>query len=230
MSAELPQLERLIADAAERHYGGRRRRRMPAPRLSLVAGLVAAAAVVVLAIAILPLRSDEQAARPPVDPATVLAERYSVFAGSHTPSRLEAAALSDKQDDVLDARKPATTRQLRRLPGGGFVVVAGTTKWGAATICFWERDTSGGRSGCQNLSDLPATAPGFVFGAFDDDVIALVPDVVTSVRMQLRDGTTRPVPVKDNLAYLHAGQRVCRISWTTAGGDTGADRSLMAGC
>ena len=230
MSAELPQLERLIADAAERHYGGRRRWRLPSPRLSLVAGLVAAAAAVVLAIAIFPLDSDEQSASPPTDPAKLLGERYSAFAGSHTPSRLESKALRDKQDDVLDARKPATTRQLRRFPGGGLVVVAGTTKWGAATICFWEQDKSGGRSGCQNLSDLPAAAPGFVFGPFDDDVIALVPDVVTSVRMQLRDGTTRPVPVKDNLAYLYAGQRVCRISWTTASGDTGSERSLMAGC
>jgi hypothetical protein len=227
MSAELPQLERLIADAAERHYGARRRWRLPAPRLSLVAGLVAAAAAVVLAIAILPIRSDEQSASPPADPAKALAERYSVFAGAPAPTRLEGKAVEDMQG-TLDISKPVTTRQLRRFDGGGFVVLAGTAKSGGSAVCFWEQETSGGSAGCQDLTDVPTAAPWFGYGSGigpeTDQIVALVPDAVTSFEMKLKDGTTEAVPIKNNLAYVRAGQPICRVTWTTADGKTGHER------
>ena len=227
MSAELPQLERLIADAAERHYGARRRWRLPAPRLSLVAGLVAAAAAVLLAVVIFPLRSDERPATPPTNLAAELAQRYSVFAGTPAPSRLETAALRDTQD-AFDGRQPVTTRLLRRFPGGGFVVMAGTTKQGEPALCVWEQERSGGAGGCQNLSDVPAAAPWFAYGdgigPATDQIVALVPDVVTSFEMKLKDGSTEKVPVQRNLAYVRAGQPICRVTWTTADGKTGHER------
>jgi hypothetical protein len=227
MSAELPQLERLIADAAERHYGARRRWRLPAPRLSMVAGLVAAAAAVVLAVVIFPLRSDERPASPPAAPTEALAQRYSVFAGAHTPSRLETKAVQDMQG-TLDASKPVTTRQLRRFDGGGFVVVAGTAKSGDAAVCFWEQETSGGSAGCQDLADVPVAAPWFGYGGGigpeTDQIVALVPDAVTAFDMELKDGTTEAVPIKNNLAYVRAGQPICRVTWTTADGRTGHER------
>ncbi|HEX5619462.1 MAG TPA: hypothetical protein VFX51_13645 [Solirubrobacteraceae bacterium] len=227
MSAELPQLERLIADAAERHYGGRRRFRVPAPRLSLVAGLVAAAAAVVLAIAILPLDSDEQSAAPPGNPAKALAGRYSVFAGEHTPSRLESQAVQD-MDGSLDTRQPVATRLLRRFHDGGFVVVAGTTKGGAEALCVWEQETSGGSAGCQDLADVPTTAPWFAYGngigPDTDQIVALVPDAVVYMKMTLKDGSSRIVPVRNNLAYIHAGLPICSVTWTFADGRTGHER------
>jgi hypothetical protein len=221
----LPQLERLIADAAERHYGGRRR--LPAPRLPLVAGLVAAAAAVVLAIAILPLDSDERSAAPPTDPTRALAERYSVFAGSHAPTRLEATAVPEMQG-TLDIRRPVTTRLLRRFPGGGFVVIAGTAKDGKAALCIWEQRRSGGSASCQDLADVPDAAPWFGYGSGigpePDQIVALVPEAVMSFDMELKDGTTKAVPVEKNLAYVRAGQPICSVTWTTADGQTGHER------
>jgi len=225
MSAELPQLERLIADAAERHYGARRR--VPTPRLSLVAGLVAAAAAVVLAIAIFPLRSDEQPAAPPTDPAKGLAKRYSVFGGSPKPSRLEATAVQDMQG-TLDTQKPVTTRLLRRFHDGGFVVLAGTTKHGTAALCVWEQKSSGGSAGCQDLSDVPVADPWFAYGdgvgPNTDQIVALVPDAVVYMKMELKDGSSRIVGIHRNLAYIEAGSPICRVVWTFADGRTGQER------
>jgi hypothetical protein len=230
MSAELPQLERLIADAAERHYGGRRRLRVPAPRLSLVAGLVAAAAAVVLAIAIFPLSSDEQVAQPrPSDPAVdELAASYGVFAGERTVSDLEQAALDDHAD-FLDLSKPVTTRLLRRFDDGGIVAVVGSTQTDPKTaVCLWiQRSESGGGS-CGFVSELLATKdPSFTFGSigrYTNEIMALVPDSITSVRIDLKGGTTEAVPIKSNLAYTTADEPICRVTWTTADGRTGHER------
>jgi hypothetical protein len=224
MSAELPQLERLIADAAERHYGARRRWRLRAPRLSLVAGFVAAAAAIALAIAILPIRSDEQSASPPTNLESLLAQRFSVFKGTPAPTRLEGQAVEDMQG-TLDTSKPVTTRLLRRFPGGGFVVLAGAGPNGKAAVCFWEQETSGGSGGCGDYDDVPVAAPWFGYGSGigpeTDQIVALVPDVVTSFEMELKDGSTEEVPVEKNLAYVRAGQPICRVTWTTADGQTG---------
>lgn len=229
MSAELPQLERLIADAAERHYGGRRRWHLPAPRLSLVAGLAAAAAAVVLAIAIFPLRSDEQTApRPAGDAAAELAARYSVFAGAHAPSKLETAALDDHAD-VLDLGKPVTTRVLRRFSDGGIVAVVGTTRTRAETaVCLWMQRESSGSGTCALARQLLASRrPWFGFGSvgqYTNEVTALVPDDIKAVQIELKSGEIRDVQIENNLAYAAAREPICRADWTTADGRAGHER------
>jgi hypothetical protein len=226
MSAELPQLERLLADAAERHYR-RRRVRMPRPRLSVVAGLAAAAAAVVLAIAIFPLRSDEQSARPAADPPAALAAQYSVFAREHAPGALEAAAIDDHRN-VFNLSEPVSTRLLRRFRGGGVVALVGTTKVKPApAVCLWEQDKDLGGGSCQHLSDVLRERPWFAYGRIGrspNEIRALVPDAVTELRMELKDGSVRDVPVENNLAYTTAGQPICRVTWTTADGRTGHER------
>jgi len=227
MSAELPQLERLIADAAERHYGGRRRLRVPSPRLSLVAGLVAAAAVV-LAIAILPLRSDEQSASPPAAPTSELAAQYGVFAGERAPTDLERTALDDHAD-FLDLSKPVTTRLLRRFDDGGIVAVVGTTKTDPkAAVCLWVQRSASGGGSCDFVSELLGTKePSFTFGSigrYTNEIIALVPDTIRSVRVDLKGGMRRRVPIENNLAYATTGEPICRVTWTSADGQTGHER------
>jgi hypothetical protein len=226
MSAELPQLERLIADAAERHYG-RRRLRVRAPRLSLVAGFAAAAAAIALAIVILPIRSDERSASPPSDPAAELAPTFSVFASEPARSRLEAEAVQD-QRLVLDLRKPVSTRLLRQHDGQGVVVVIGTTttKPGKA-VCLWERTKRGGGSSCAEASTLVAGRPWFVYGGIGrtpNEIRALVPDDVITLQAELKNGKTREVPVAKNLAYVTTDQPICWVNWTTADGKTGRER------
>jgi hypothetical protein len=226
MSAELPALERLLSDAAERHYG-RRRFPLRTPRLRVVAGLAGAAAAVALAIAILPMSSDERAAQPRSDPAAQLAGLYSVFAGTHTATPLETAALDD-QGDILDLSKPVTTRLLRRFPHGGVVALVGTTKRSEPAVCVSvQRKTTGG-GGCSLVADLlEDDAPGFTFGSigrYTNEISALVSDKITSVRIELKSGATRELPLDNNLAYASADEPICRVSWTTADGQTGHRR------
>ena len=228
MSAELPALERLLADAAQRHYGARRRWRMPLPRPALVLGLVAAAGAVVLAIAILPVRSDEHAAAPPSNPAVRLADSYSVFAGTHAPTALETTALDDYRQ-VLDLSKPVTTRLLRRFPDGGVVALVGTTKTTRrAGVCLWLQRKDGSGGSCSYVSDLLKQAPpSFSFGGFAreaNEILGLVPDAVTSVRIDLKSGARRDVRIANNLAYALVDEPVCRVTWTTADGHTGHQR------
>jgi hypothetical protein len=227
MSAELPQLERLIADAAERHYGGRRWLHVPVPRLSLVAGLVVATAAVVLAIAILPLRSDEQSAQPPADLAAQLAKRYSVFAGTQTPTKLEDRALSEL-GTLVDRREPTTTRLLRRFATGGGVVGTVGTSAGRPAVCVTvTRPTSGGSS-CERLATaVSSRGPSFIWGGIGrspNEVIALVPDDVTSVRIDVEGGATHELSLANNFAYRAGGQPICRVTWTFADGRTGHER------
>jgi hypothetical protein len=230
MSAELPQLERLIADAAERHYAGRRWLHVPVPRLSLVAGLVVATAAVVLAIALLPLRSDEQSANPPADPTGALAEHYGIFANGQDVGPREYALAAD-QLRALDSSKPVAIRVLRSLPGGGIVAIAGTGPKGQPAVCLSEQHKHVGGGGCKDVSDLVREQrPWFTFGVpgqIDTAVTALVPDEITSVRMELESGATRTVPIKNNLAYASAGETVCAVSWTKTDGSTGRERSLF---
>lgn len=231
MSAELPELERLIADAAERHYGGRRRLRLPAPRLSLVAGLVAAAAAVVLVIAIFPLGSDERAATPaPENPASALAQQYGIFAHGQDVSP-RAYQIAEDQLHALDPKRPVVVRMLRSFPNGGIVAVAGTGPKGETAVCLSEMRKHSGGGACTDVSDLPAdNSPWFVFGvpgSSDSNVTAFVPDDVASVRMELKSGATRNVPIDNNFAYAKAGETVCAVSWTTEDGRTDRARSTL---
>jgi hypothetical protein len=231
MSAELPELERLIADAAERHYGGRRRW-LPTPRLSLVAGVVVAAAAVVLAIAIFPLDSDEQAASPAIDnPAAELGKRYAIFArGQDVGAR--AYAVAEDQLRSLAPQTPVAVRMLRSSPSGDMVAVAGTGPEGKPALCFAEQTSHSGGGGCIDVADLPSDEPWFVYGvpgARESVVTAIVPDAVQSVRMELESGATRNVPIENNLAYAKAGKTVCAVSWTTDEGRTDRERSLFDG-
>ena len=232
MSAELPELERLIADAAERHYGGRRRLRLPAPRLSLVAGLVAAAAAAVLAIAIFPLGSDERAATPGTEnPAAAAAEVYGIFAhGQDVGPR--AYEIAEDQLQVLDPKRPVAVRMLRTFEGGGMVAVAGTGPDGKPAVCFSEQRGHAGGGGCSDVDDLPRNAPWFLYGvpgAGDNTIAALVPDRIESMRMELTSGATRNVPIEKNLAYGKAGETICAVNWTTEDGQTGRERGLFSG-
>jgi hypothetical protein len=220
MSAELP----------ERHYGGRRWLHVPVPRLSLVAGLVVATAAVVLAIAILPLRSDERSASPPADPTGALAEQYGIFARGQDVGPREYV-LAEDQLRALDSSKPVAIRMLRSLPGGGVVAIAGTGPKGEPGVCLSEQHKHVSGGGCIDVSDLVREQrPWFTFGVpgqTDTSVTAFVPDAVTSVRMELASGATRTVPIKNNLAYAKAGETVCAVSWTTSDGRTDRERSLF---
>jgi hypothetical protein len=232
MSAELPQLEQLIADAAERHYGSRRRWRLPSPRLSLVAGVVAAAAAVVLAIAIFPLGSDERsAAGSRTHPTTEVAQRYGIFARGQDPGP-RAFETAEDQLRSLDPKQPVAVRTLRRFDDGAIVVVAGTSPAGEPALCFAEERAQSGGGGCSNVADLPRNEPWFPYGVpgVDDNTItAVVPDSVESVRIVLRNGTTRNVPIENNLAYETADQTICAVGWTTEDNRTDHERSLFWG-
>jgi len=231
MSAELPQLEQLITDAAERHYGGRRRRRLPSPRLSLVAGVIAAAAAVVLAIAILPLDSDEQSASPRTDPTTAVGQRYGIFARGQDVDP-KAYEIAHDQMQSLDSGKPVAVRVLKRFDDGAMVVVAGTSLQGHPALCFSEERAQSGGGGCSDVADLPRDDPWFPYGVpgvDDTTVTALVPDNVESLRLVLRNGTTRNVPIENNLAYGTADETICAVGWTTKDGRPGRERSLFYG-
>jgi hypothetical protein len=235
MSAELPELERLIADAAERHYSARRPWRLPAPRLSLVAGLVAAAAAVVLAIVILPLRSDEQSASPPgvANPAAPLAKRYAIFARGQQDVGARAFAIAEDQLRALAPQTPVAVRMLRSFDDGGIVAAAGTSRIGGEpAVCLSEQHTHTGGGGCIDVADLPADEPWFTFGVpghSDTTVTALVPDAVTAMSMELASGATRNVPIENNLAYARAGETVCSVRWETESSGGGSGHSLP-GC
>jgi len=230
MSAELPELERLIADAAERHYGGRRRW-LPTPRLSLVAGVVAAAAAVVLAIAIFPLDSDERSASPRIDPTAKVAQRYGIFARGQDVDP-KAYEIAQDQMQSLDSGSPVAVRVLKRFDDGALVVVAGTSLQGEPALCFSEERAQSGGGGCSNVSDLPRSEPWFLYGVpgvGDNTIAALVPDTVESLRVVLRSGATRNVPIENNLAYGTADETICAVGWTTEDGRTGRERSLFSG-
>ena len=164
MSAELPELER-----PDRRRGRAPLRRtaaaaLPAPRLSLVAGLVAAAAAVVLVIAIFPLGSDEQAASPATEnPASALAKQYGIFArGQDVGPR--AYPIAEDQLRSLAPQTPVAVRMLRSSPDGGIVAVAGTGPEGKPAVCFAEQTSHSGGGGCIDVADLPSDEPWFVFG------------------------------------------------------------------
>jgi hypothetical protein len=229
MSVELPRLEQLLADAAERHYGPRRAR-VRLPRLRVAIGVAVAAAAVVLAVVFLPLPTDERAAGPRRDPADAVADHFSVFAHGQAPNAA-AMAIADNQRRALDPRKSVEARLLKRFPGGGIVALAGASRQGEPSVCLTEMHRGGGGGGCITLANLlRERGPWFTFGVpgqTDDAVTALVPDNIAAMRMRLKSGATRPVPVTDNLAYARAGETVCEVTWTTADGHSGRERALF---
>jgi hypothetical protein len=179
---------------------------------------------------LLPLRSDERSARPPVaNPAAPLADRYGIFARAQDPGA-RAFALAEDQLRALAPQSPVAVRMLRSFDDGGIVAVAGTGRVrGEPAVCLSEQHTHVAGGGCVDMADLPAQRPWFTFGVpglRNNTVTAFVPDNITALRMELRSGVTRNVPIENNLAYANAGEKVCAVSWTTAGGDTGSAPSL----
>jgi hypothetical protein len=231
MSAELPGLERLLADAAERHYS-RRRPRLWLPRPAVVAPLVVAAAVVVaLAIAVFPLGSDEQAATPPRtsdDPAAPLADRYSVFARPEEHRRTVGVDVLESHRDYLDMTRGYSSWVLRETAEGQIVALAGTARNGDPTLCLWEADENGGTGACTGMAQLlsdrdPWVQTGFVAGT-GYLFTALVPDDVTSLSIELKGGAAQEVPIENSLAEAITDRPVCQVSWTSSDG-TGTSES-----
>jgi hypothetical protein len=230
MSVELPALEQLLADAAQRHYGGRRSR-LRWPRPALVTGLVAAAAAVALAIAVLPIRLHDNSGSPAGDPVDRL---YSVFARPEPHrSALERRVIAGQS--LVEPGSPIKSRLLRRFDdGGGIVALVGKSlDMRGRTLCLYVEHKTTGGGGCADLSRLLAKRrPWFTFGTFgrtQKEVVALVPDDIRSVRIKLKSGATRDIRIESNLAYVVAGERVCRVEWTAIDGRTGHDRSVF-GC
>jgi hypothetical protein len=226
MSAELPGLERLLADAAERHYG-RRRPRLWLPRPAVVAPLAVAALVVALAIAVFPLGSDEQAATPPRtdDPAAPLADSYGVFADQENRESVAVVVL-EAYKDVFDSAHPVSTWPLRTTGTSSVVALAGTGRDGEPTLCLWRGNKQGDSVGCTHIGELVSSSDPWAQIGFQPGIghtfTALVPDDVTLVRIELKGGASRDLEIANNLAYATSDQPICGYRWKTSDGDAGA--------
>jgi len=231
MSVELPRLEQLLADAAERHYGPRRAR-LHLPLVRVVIGLAAAAAAVALAIAVLPLRTDERAATPPAVVPAPLTRAYHVFAGPQPRmSALERRVAAEYGQRILDPSRPVSTRLLRRFSDGGVVAVAGTaTGRHEPAVCLFEDRARESGGGCMDVDTLLGERKPWVeFRSFDNvgnTANVLVPDDVTSVRLVIDGGSSRELRIVDNFAYGASKRLICRVTWTTRDGHTGHQRDV----
>jgi hypothetical protein len=113
MSTELPELERLLSDAAQRRYGRRARSRRRVRGWLVPAAVLALLCVAAVIVARQPSGSDERTVGPRRAPrAETLGEAYGVFAKPQSRShpRLQ---LGIEPEHFLDTDEPVLTRVLR---------------------------------------------------------------------------------------------------------------------
>jgi hypothetical protein len=212
---DLPQLQEALVGAA------RRRNRRSRAR-SAVVGLAAVAAVVIVAATAFkgPGEREREVATPPTPTPAPL---------SATPTAREAADRfavlrgdSHLVQDVrgLDVEKGAQTYLWLRRNGYSHYVSVSWHGFNFGT----GRDGKyyGGGTGTDVLG---AYAEGRL-APFDKTpagdawlYAALVPDGVRDAVFIYRDGTTEPVPIKDNALALESDRQPVKVSWTTPDGE-----------
>lgn len=240
MTGELPELERLLMDAAERRYGttrsGFRARIRPlTPTWRLVASLAALATFAIVLASTFSLTRDDEGSggdRGSVPGANRLATAYGVFA--ETEASLEGFDPSDPvMGTPIDSAKALTSKTLYERDGVRIYATVGVSRAsGRDIICLARRSTDTESGSCANVDDLLAkTEPHFGFGmdVGEQFAWALVRDDMSSVRAVFDDGTSEDVPIADNVAYVQAPRTICRLTWLNRNGGSGVERTDGAG-
>ena len=200
---DLPQLQHALVAAA------RRRNRLARARSALV-GLAALAAVLVAAASALDVRDREFEVSAPPSPSSVLTPRGAAdrFAVLRDESRLT------KQSSGFDAGPGSQTYRVR-LQGSLFYYVTVGER-----MCISVVDKSGFGGGCLGPEAIKDFSEGRLGVEGDRDLIyALVPDGTRDASITYRDGTTEPVPIKDNLLKVAPSKPPAKVSWTTPDGE-----------
>jgi hypothetical protein len=211
---DLPQLQEALVGAA------RRRNRRSRAR-SAVVGLAAVAAVVFVAGTTFngPHEGEREVAAPPPPPplsatptAREAADRFAVLRGdSHLVQDVRG----------LDVEKGAQTYLWLRRNGYSHYVSVSWHGFNFGT----GRDGKyyGGGTGPDALGAYAEgrLAPFDRTPAAGDKSLyaALVPDGVRDAVFIYRDGTTEPVPIKDNALALESDRQPVKVSWTTPDGE-----------
>jgi hypothetical protein len=228
VSAELPELERLLSDAAERHYARPAGRlRLPWVRAVLPAiGVLAAIGAAVVVLVHPGQVSDERAVV--AGPARIsdrLGAAFGVFARpERSRSALETELLSRRYlDRALDKRKPRTSWLLYGDSRGGVVAVVGTGRESSQeAVCLFVLHEHSSGGGCTTVTDLLARRDPYIAWGTQQGIgnilYALVRDDVASVEVKTAGGTTQEVPIANNLAYVASPRAICSLHSTNRDG------------
>jgi hypothetical protein len=237
---ELPTLQAGLADAAQRHYGARRRRSTPSWRLlssGIALAAVAAVAIVVIVVSRAPdrevpaspppaQRSGDGDRNPPFDRTftsvpdaaqrfgATLRDAAPVPAGDASARGIRRAATKYGQD--LDAFF------VRRVTVGGSEVTLGV---GDRVTCLQEMRRSGGGSvGCGPSATATDPDRPIVSWSEGGRVAGALIDGVSDVIVHRADGSQVAVQLHANLFSLQVDGKLAKLTYRKPDGSAGSIR------